>query len=149
MGFSAGGHLAATLGTHFKKALIPNKPAINLRPDFMVLGYPVVTVPDSLSRVDRMLLGPAASSKKIKQYLEGFAVTAQTPPTFFVHAKDDKTVDVRYSTTFYEKLQKIGVPTEIYLYDQGGHGFGLNNKTSDKKWTGRLQAWMKKQHLLD
>ena len=147
MGFSAGGHLAATLGTHFKKALISNKEGVSLRPDFMVLAYPAISVPDSLSRLDRRFLGTNASPKKIEQYLKGFTVTKQTPPTFFVHAKDDRTVNVRYSTSFYEKLQKEGIPAEIYLYDKGGHGFGLNNKMSEEKWTDRLHAWLKREHF--
>ena len=144
MGFSAGGHLAATLGTHFKKAVIPNMAKVNLRPNFMILGYPVISVPDSLSRVDRMLLGTSATSpEKVKQYLKEFEVTKQTPPTFFIHAKDDKSVDTKYSTSFYDKLTEKGVRAEIHLYEQGGHGFGLNNKMSTEKWTDWLKVWMK------
>jgi acetyl esterase/lipase len=143
MGFSAGGHLAATLGTHFENALIPNQPKVNLRPDFMVLAYSVISVPDSLSLVDRMFLGPNTSPEKVKNYLEKFKVTKQTPPTFLVHAKDDKAVDVNNSISFYDKLQKNGVRSEIHLYEKGGHGFGLNNKMSDEKWTDWLKVWMK------
>ncbi len=150
MGFSAGGHLAATLGTHFKKALIPNQPNVNLRPDFMILGYPIISVPDSLSRLDKRMLGVNATSpQKVKEYLAEFALTKQTPPSFLIHAKDDKTVDVKYSTTLYEKLQQIGVPAEIHLYEKGGHGFGLNNIQSDEKWTDWLKVWLKQQHCLD
>src|SRR5207249_108064 len=109
MGFSAGGHLAATLGTHFKTAVIPNEQKINLRPDFLVLLYPVISVPDSLSRVDRMLLGPNISTEKAKQYSQGFQVTKETPPTFLVHSKDDKTVDVKNSINFFNELRKKGV----------------------------------------
>ena len=144
MGFSAGGHLAATLGTHFNKALILNKPKVNLRPDFMILVYPVISVPDSLSRVDRMLLGTIPSSKKVKRYLKGFKVTKQTPPAFLVHARDDKSVDVKNSISFYNALQKNGVPAEIHLYEKGGHGFGLNNKMSEEKWTDWLEIWLRK-----
>jgi acetyl esterase/lipase len=143
MGFSAGGHLAATLGTHYRKAEIPNRGQVNLRPDFMVLAYPVISVPDSLSRVDRMLLGEGVSAQKAAQYSREFAVDRNTPPTFLVHARDDKAVDVTYSTSFYDKLRKKGVPAEIYLYETGGHGFGLTNKTSPEKWTDRLKVWMR------
>ena len=145
MGFSAGGHLAATLGTHFNKALIPNKPKVSLRPDFMVLVYPVISVPDSLSRVDRMFLGANITPKRTKEYLKEFKVTKQTPPTFLEHAKDDKAVDVKNSTSFYEKLRKNGVPAEIHLYEKGGHGFGLNNRQSEEKWTDWLRVWLNKQ----
>jgi acetyl esterase/lipase len=143
MGFSAGGHLAATLGTHFKNAVIPNDAKVNLRPDFMVLAYPVISIPDSLSRVDRMFLGANASPEKVKSYLEEFAVTKQTPPTFLVHAKDDKAANPINSISFYDKLQKNGVRSELHLYEKGGHGFGLNNKMSDEKWTDWLKVWMK------
>jgi acetyl esterase/lipase len=120
MGFSAGGHLAATLGTHFKNALIPNQPYVNLRPDFMILAYPVISVPDSLSRLDKRMLGAkATSAEKVKEYLKEFAVTKQIPPAFLVHAKDDRTADVKYSTSFYKKLQQNGVPAEIHLYEKG------------------------------
>lgn len=149
MGFSAGGHLAVMAGTHFKNAVIPNTSKINLRPDFMVLGYAVISVPDSLSRVDRRMLGANASQERIDQYLKPFAITKETPPTFLVAAKDDRTVDIKNSTSFYEKLQKLGVPAEIHLYEKGGHGFGLINKMSEEKWTDWLKAWMKQQHLLD
>jgi len=144
MGFSAGGHLAATLGTHFKEAFIPNEAKVNLRPDFMVLAYPVISVPDSLSRVDRMFFGANPSPQKVKDYLKGFKVTKQTPPTFLVHAKDDKAVNVNNSTSFYNELQKNGVSAKIHLYEKGGHGFGLNNKMSEEKWTDWLKIWMKK-----
>lgn len=143
MGFSAGGHLAATLGTHFKNSLIPNKARVNLRPDFLVLAYPVITVPDSLSRVDKMFLGVNPSPEKVKNYLEEFKVTKQTPPAFLVHAKDDKAVNVNNSISFYNELQKNGVRAEIHLYEKGGHGFGLNNKMSEEKWTDWLKVWLK------
>lgn len=143
MGFSAGGHLAATLGTHFKKAMIPNEAKVNLRPDFMVLAYPVISVPDSVSRVDKMFLGVNASPAKIKEYLEEFKVTKQTPPTFLVHSKDDRSVNVNNSISFYNELQKNGVPAEIHLFEKGGHGFGLDNKMSEDKWTDWLRVWLR------
>lgn len=149
IGFSAGGHLAATLGTHFNQPVIPNKEKINLRPDFMVLAYPVITIPDSLSGWDRRMLGKNVSPERVKEYLKGFTVSKQTPPSFLVHARDDRTVNVKNSTSFYEKLQQNGVPAEIHLYEKGGHGFGLNNKMSEEKWTDWLKIWLKQQHFLD
>lgn len=147
MGFSAGGHLAAAAGTHFNRAVIPNEGKVNLRPDFLVLLYPVISVPDSLSPLDRRMLGKNVSTERANEYMKGFAVTGQTPPAFLVHAKDDKTVDVKNSASFYEALRKKGVPAEIHLYERGGHGFGLNNKTSEEKWTDWLRTWMKQQHF--
>lgn len=145
MGFSAGGHLASTLGTHYKKAVIPNKPKVNLRPDFMILMYPVISLTDSLAHKGSQtsLLGKNPSQQLIKDFSNDLQVTKKTPPTFLVHAKDDKTVKVENSIYFYNALLKKKVPAEIHLYEKGGHGFGLNNTTSPDKWTDWLKVWMK------
>ncbi len=146
MGFSAGGHLASTLGTHFKKAVIDNKAKINLRPDFMILMYPVISLTDSLAHMgsrDR-LIGKHPNNKEIKEFSNEMQVSKKTPPTFLVHAKDDKTVKYQNSVIFHQALQKKHVPSEIHLYEQGGHGFGLFNKTSSEKWTDWLKAWLDK-----
>lgn len=143
MGFSAGGHLASTLGTHYKEAYIPNERKINLRPDFMILVYPVISLADSLSKFARMALGANATTDKIQLYSNELQVNKETPPTFLVQAKDDKAVDVRNSIYFFDALQRNHVRSEIHLYEKGGHGFGLNNKMSDEKWTDWLKVWMK------
>lgn len=146
MGFSAGGHLASTAGTHFEHAYIASKRSLNLRPDFMVLVYPVISFDDSLmhggSRTN--LLGPQPSPEKIKEYSNELQVNAKTPPTFLTHAQDDKTVPVKNSIRFYEQLQAYKVPSELYLYEKGGHGFGMNNKTSDVKWMDLAAIFLKK-----
>ena len=144
MGFSAGAHVAATLGTHFEKALIPNKAKINLRPDFMVLLYPVISLSDSLSRSSRILLGDNPTTDQITLYSNEFQVIKNTPPAFLVHARDDKAVDVKNSINFYQALQNKQVPAEMHLYEKGGHGFGLNNKMSPDKWTDWLRIWLDK-----
>ena len=146
VGFSAGGHLASTAGTHFQNNYLnPGKKA-NLRPDFMILGYPVISFSDSIGhRGSRNnLLGENPSPEKIIEYSNELQVTKNTPPTFLVHAMDDKAVPVQNSVNFYEALQKNKVPSEIYLYEKGGHGFGLNNATSDVKWMDLVETWMKK-----
>lgn len=143
MGFSAGGYLASALGTHYKEAYIPNEQKISLRPDFMVLVYPVISLADSISRFANTVLGVNPAPEKIKLYSNELQVTKETPPTFLVQAKDDKAVDVRNSIYFFNALQKNKVRSEIHLYEKGGHGFGLNNKMSDEKWTDWLKVWMK------
>jgi acetyl esterase/lipase len=144
MGFSAGGHLAATLGTHYKKELIPNPQQVSLRPDFMVLAYPVISLTDSLAHLGsrQRLLGNNPSEKLVRLYSNELQVTKKTPPTFLVHAKNDGTVKVANSTIFYDALRKKKVPAEIHLYEKGGHGFDLNNSTSPDKWTDWLKVWM-------
>ncbi|MEP6727326.1 MAG: alpha/beta hydrolase [Bacteroidota bacterium] len=150
MGFSAGGHLASTAGTHFNKAVIENKTGTSLRPDFMILLYPVISFTDSLAHMGSRtnLIGKNPSQEKINYYSGELQVTKQTPPTFLVHAKDDGGVKVANSIAFYDALQKNGVPAEIHLYEKGGHGFGMNNKTSDDKWMDWLKTWMEKNGLL-
>lgn len=143
MGFSAGGHLASSLGTHYKEAYIPNEEKISLRPDFMILVYPVISLSDSISHFAKAALGPNPSPDKIKLYSNELQVDKRTPPAFLVQAKDDKAVDVRNSIYFYNALRKENVRAEIHLYEKGGHGFGLNNKMSDEKWTDWLKVWMK------
>ena len=146
MGFSAGGHLASTAGTHFNHAVIDNKKNISLRPDFMVLLYPVISFTDSLAHMGSRtnLIGKDAPPEKINYYSNELQVTKETPPTFLVHAKDDGGVKVQNSIAFYDALQKNGVPAEIHLFEKGGHGFGMNNKTTTDKWMDWLKTWMQK-----
>lgn len=143
MGFSAGGYVAAALGTHYKDNVIPNDKKINLRPDFMVLAYPVISLTDSLSNFARMVLGKDITPEKKVFYSNELQVNKETPPAFLVQARDDKAVNVKNSIYFNQALLKNGVRTEIHLYEKGGHGFGLNNKMSDEKWTDWLKVWMK------
>jgi acetyl esterase/lipase len=144
MGFSAGGHLASTASTHFTKAVIDNGSNISLRPDFSVLLYPVISLTDSLAHMGSRnnLIGNDPSMEKIKEYSNEMQVTAGTPPAFIVHASDDKGVKALNSVKYYEALLKNNVPAELHLYQKGGHGFGLNNKTTNDKWTERLKNWM-------
>lgn len=149
MGFSAGGHLASTAGTHFNKSYIPNPNKTSLRPDFMILVYPVISFSDSIGhRGSRNnLLGKDPDENTIKEFSNELHVTDKTPRTFLVHAKDDKGVPFANSTIFARQLKKHNVPVQVYLYDAGGHGFGLNNKTSNVKWTDLVEKWMHKEHI--
>ena len=144
-GFSAGGHLAATAGTHFKKAYISNPRNTSLRPDFMILGYPVISFTDSIGHIGSRdnLIGKHPSAAMIREYSNELQVTPETPPTFLVHAKDDDGVSVKNSLAFAKALSTNGVAHEVYLYEKGGHGFGLNNATSTIKWMDRVESWMK------
>jgi acetyl esterase/lipase len=150
MGFSAGGHLAATAGTHFEKAAIENKEHTNLRPDFMVLLYPVISFSDSLAHMGSRnnLIGKNATEEKIKYYSNELQVTRKTPPVFIAHAKDDKTVKVQNSIAFYTAIRKSYIPAEIHLFEKGGHGFGMINSTTPDKWMDWLKIWMERRELL-
>jgi len=149
MGFSAGGHLASSLGTHFSKSLIPNKENTNLRPDFMVLGYPVISFTDSLAHKGSRdnMLGKKASKDKIELYSNELQVTPNTPPSFLIHAADDKTVKVENSLEFFMALKRNNVPVEIHIVQKGGHGFGLHNKEEPSDWLEWVFTWMKANKL--
>ncbi|MBD3749810.1 MAG: alpha/beta hydrolase [Sphingobacteriales bacterium] len=144
MGFSAGGHLASTLATHFQKAVIDNPKGTSLRPDFAILGYPVITMgPLTHQGSKNNLLGLNPADELVKLYSNELQVTPETPPTFLVQAIDDKTVPVENSIMLTEALKKAGVKCELHLYQAGGHGFGLHNKTTKDFWFDRMMNWMK------
>lgn len=150
MGFSAGGHLASTAGTHFRKTHIENPENINLRPDFMVLVYPVISGDTTVMHPGsfKKLLGEDASAEKIDEYSNELQVTPQTPPTFLVHASDDEGVRSENSIVFYQALVKNKVPAELHIYQSGGHGFGLNNSTTQDAWMERCRNWLNSNGLL-
>jgi len=137
MGFSAGGHLASTASTHFATPVIDAA-------GFSILIYPVISFTDSLMHKgsrDR-LLGTDLSPARIQAYSNEQQVHADTPPAFLIHAADDKTVPVGNSVAYYQALIANKVPAEMHLYQNGGHGFGLNNKTTADQWPERLQNWL-------
>ena len=142
MGFSAGGHLASTASTHFTKPVIDNPNNISLRPDFSILLYAVISFTDSLAHMGSRTNLVGTDQQKMIAYSNELQVTAQTPPAFLVHAGDDKTVKVENSIRYYLALQKNNVPAEMHIYPKGGHGFGMNNKTTTDKWMERLKSWL-------
>jgi acetyl esterase/lipase len=144
MGFSAGGHLASTAGTHYSKAVINNEEKINLRPDFMILIYPVISFQENITHMGSrdQLIGKNPSKEKIDLYSNELQITKDTPPTFLVHATNDDVVKVENSIRFYDHLIQNSVPAEMHIYQKGGHGFGMKNPTSSDLWMERLQNWM-------
>jgi acetyl esterase/lipase len=144
VGFSAGGHLAATAALRFDPPVAAGAVKENLRPDFLVLVYPVVSMADelthSLSRTN--LLGESPSADLMRRYSMELNVPARAPPTFIVHAADDKTVKVENSLRLFEALRAQGVAAELHIYPRGGHGFGLNNATTTDRWIERCREWL-------
>lgn len=145
-GSSAGGHLAAATGTHYTKSYIDNPLKTNLRPDFMILTYPVISMTDGLTHMGSRnnLLGKNASNEEIKEFSNELHVTSETPPTFITHAIDDNDVIVQNSLVFIAALQKNKVPVESFFYANGGHGFGMDNPTSDVQWIAPCIDWILK-----
>lgn len=125
IGYSAGGHLASTLGTHFDKSYIENPDRINLRPDFMILVYPVISMEHKLEHTwsKIALLGVDPPEDKIQLFSNDRQVTKETPPTYLTHTGDDGIVDVNNSIVFYQALQQKGVDAELHLFPKGNHGF--------------------------
>ena len=145
MGFSAGGHLASTAATHFDfKADPGNSDTTSTRPDFPILIYPVISFDSSIYNKGSKdnLIGVRASAKKVNFFSNDLQVTPNTPPSFLVHAGDDKGVLVENSIRYYQACIKNKVLAEMHLYPKGGHGFGMKNKTTDDNWLERLKNWM-------
>ncbi|MFL9837313.1 alpha/beta hydrolase [Flavobacterium sp. ST-75] len=150
LGFSAGGHLAATTSTQFEREVIANPKHTSLRPDFSILLYPVISFTDSLTHMGSRinLIGKNPSKQLIEQYSNELQVTAKTPPAFLVHAADDGLVPVGNSIAYYEALLKNGVLSEMLLYPHGEHGFGMINRSTDDRWMDNLKNWMKSGNFL-
>lgn len=151
MGFSAGGHLAATLGTHFDSGRSSSQDEIekpSSRPDFMILGYPVISLKEHVAHIGSRnnLLGKSPSDELVELYSNEMQVSADTPPTFIFHSQDDEAVPVQHSILMYEALIQHQVPVEMHLYPQGGHGYslGINADGSHKNWTKSCLDWMEK-----
>ncbi len=153
-GFSAGGHLASTAGTHFD-AGNPEAPdpidRVSCRPDFMILAYPVISLATEYAHAGsrRNLLGNAPDPKLVENLSNERMVTPQTPPTFLFHTNEDKGVPAENSVLFYLALRKAGVPAEIHIYERGNHGVGLAPKDPVlSTWSGRLADWLKVRGML-
>jgi acetyl esterase/lipase len=150
-GFSAGGHLTATAGTHFDAGNAAAVDAIereSSRPDFLILAYPVITMEAPYVHTgSRMyLLGDAPAQADVDAMSAELHVTAQTPPTFLFSTTDDHTVPIMNSVMFYEALVKAGVPAEMHLFQHGGHGSGLAPANPQlSPWTEMLIKWMRER----
>ena len=169
MGSSAGGHLASTVGTHFQKCYAPNPHNVSVRPDFMILNYPVISMADSLTNFGSRysLIGPGLQpgemelswkdpkkaeekyrttlipQEKKESFSNELQVSSNTPPTFIDHAADDTTVKIQNSILFIAALQKAGVEVKPFFYAKGGHGYGINNKTSNVQWIDACIKWLR------
>jgi acetyl esterase/lipase len=143
MGFSAGGHLAATASTHFIRPVGENADETNVRPNFSILIYPVITMKEFGHKGStNNLLGKNPTTELIELYSNETQITKETPPVFLVHAGDDNAVPVKNSLAYYEACQKNGVSASLVIYPKGGHGFGMNNKTTKEKWMENVKNWI-------
>lgn len=147
MGFSAGGHLASTLGTHFDAGIEGSEDVIekiSSRPDFMILVYPVISMTkDIMHQGSRNnLIGNQPDESLAKNYSNELQVKKDTPPTILIHASDDGAVPVQNSLLFYEALIANKVSATLHVFQSGGHGFGLGQKMPAGQWTDLCVKWM-------
>lgn len=144
MGFSAGGHLAASAATHFD--FLADKTCMDttsVRPDFVALIYPVVSFRDGVGHdgSKENLIGKEASLQQVAFFSNELRVTPQSPPAFLVHAQDDW-VKVQNSMLYQQACIENGVPVEAHYWAKGGHGFGLKNPENGQEWMPWLVAWV-------
>lgn len=153
-GFSAGGHLASTAGTHFDAgdpAASDPIDRISSRPDFMILAYPVISFITPYAHQGSLhnLLGEHPDPQLSANLSNETQVTPQTPPTFLFHTTEDQTVPVENSVLFYLALRKAGVPAELHIYERGSHGVGLASTDAVlSTWPARLKDWLDIRGLL-
>ena len=154
MGFSAGGHLASTTATRFdggNPAAVDSIDRASSRPDFAILGYPVITLkmPYAHAGSARNLLGDNPDPKLVEELSNELHVTPQTPPTFLFATSDDDVVPVENSVNFYVALHKAGVPAELHVFEKGPHGVGLDlGDPALGEWTALLANWLRQRGLL-
>ena len=148
MGFSAGGHLAATLSTHFNEKVYPEVIKESARPDFSILVYPVVSLTNEITHKGsrERLLGKTPSEELVQHFSNETQVSENTPPTFLVHAMDDHAVPVENSLKYLKALKEKKVPAEIHIFENGGHGFGMGRQLTNNSWTTSLLNWLKLHH---
>jgi acetyl esterase/lipase len=151
LGFSAGGHLASSLSTHYSEKVYDAEP-ISARPDFSILIYPVITFDESFTHMGsrKNLIGESPSDDKIKFYSNELQINTDTPPAFLVHSTDDGAVPVKNSLRYFEELKKVGVSAEMHVYEKGGHGYGLGRdpKSTESSWPKTCEAWLKAKNLI-
>lgn len=148
MGFSAGGHLASTLSTHFDHGNKQSRDPVeqqSCRPDFSILMYPVISSDPTLWHRGSFtnLLGEVPSQALLDYYSSEKQVNTETPPAILIHSADDKSVSFQNSIRYFEALRENGIPAEMHIYPFGGHGYSLAlDKGYLAGWTCRVIEWM-------
>ena len=145
IGFSAGGHLASTLSTHYAEKVYEVKDTVSARPDFSLLIYPVITFDASFTHMGSRnnLIGNTPSEDAIRHFSNELQITDKTPPAFLVHSGDDKAVPVKNSIVYFEGLVKNNIKAEMHIFEKGGHGYGLSvGKGTQSSWPELCIKWM-------
>ncbi len=145
MGFSAGGHLASTLSTHYNDKVYTPEDATSARPDFSILAYPVISMDTSITHMGSrvLLLGENPDKSLVDKYSNEKQVNSQTPPAFLFHSTDDASVPVQNSINYLLAMKAAKVSCELHIYEHGGHGYGLG-RTNDTEstWPEACLKWL-------
>ncbi len=151
MGFSAGGHLASTLSTHYNQKVYSPIDSTNARPDFSILIYPVISMDSSITHMGSRinLLGKNPAPGLVKLYSNELQVDKSTPPAFLVQSMDDNVVPVKNSIDYALALKKYNIPCELHLYEKGGHGYGLGRTNdTESSWPEACEKWLKMHRFI-
>jgi len=151
MGFSAGGHLASTLSTHYNEKVYPVKTDVSARPDFSILIYPVISMEESVTHMGSRtnLLGKKPSQEQIIHFSNDRMVNKDTPMAYLALAGDDKAVPVKNSIDYFLALKQFNIPAELHIYEKGGHGFGMKKKQGTvENWTTDCENWLRMHNLI-
>ncbi len=151
IGFSAGGHLASTISTHYAEKVYEISDTTSARPDFSLLIYPVITFDATFTHAGtrRNLIGENPSEEAISHFSNELQITEKTPPAFLVHSGDDKAVPVKNSIVYYQGLQKYNILSELHVFQKGGHGYGLSvDNGTQSAWPGLCISWLKSAGIL-
>jgi acetyl esterase/lipase len=146
IGFSAGGHLASTLSTHYTEKVYDPKDNTSARPDFSILIYPVVSFDAGVTHMGSRnnLIGPDPGEEQIRHFSNELQITTDTPPAFLVHSADDNAVPVMNSIGYFRGLQNNKIPAELHIFQKGGHGYGLApNGGTESSWPDLCLRWLK------
>ena len=151
MGFTAGGHLASTVSTHFNEKVYNPIDSTSARPDFSLLIYPVISMDSTVthmgSRVN--LLGGTPSPELVKHFSNDLQVSSETPPAFLVHSLNDGAVRVQNSISYALSMHKVNIPCELHIYQSGGHGYSLGRSTNtESTWPEACRKWLDTKGLL-
>lgn len=151
IGFSAGGHLASTLSTHFAEIVYDVKDDTSARPDFSLLIYPVISFDSAVTHMGSRnnLIGSDPDRSRIIYFSNELRIGSDTPPAFLVHSSDDKAVPVMNSISYFKGLQQNKIPVEIHIFQKGGHGYGLSvNTGTQSSWPELCLNWLREMGFL-
>ncbi len=144
MGFSAGGHLAASLASHYQANVYEEATAISARPDFSILIYPVISFDQTMTHSGSRenLIGKNPTEAQIAYFSNELQINKNTPPTLLIHSVDDEVVPVENSLAYLKQLKKYNVESELHIFSDGGHGYGLGRTGTHSIWSKNAENWL-------